>query len=139
MMAAPATAPGSCFEYTPVASSQIAAFGYDPVRQVLRVAFNTRAEYEYEGVGPDVHMALLRAESKGRMFNTLVKAAGYPFVKLESSEYFATPDLVVMRRALDLIARTSTDPEAKQTAEKALAQVFPPRSDDRNKPVEVGA
>lgn len=52
-------------------SSQIHGFGYDPVRQVLAIEFNSNHEqltYEYPGVTPDRFAEFQAAESKGSWF-----------------------------------------------------------------------
>lgn len=52
-------------------SSQIHGFGYDPLRQVLAIEFNsnhTQLTYEYQDVTPDLFAEFQAAESKGSWF-----------------------------------------------------------------------
>lgn len=60
-------------ERQPVISSELHSVGYDDVSNVLEVQFRTGGIYRYFGVPPDVHAALLTAESKGRFFNSVIK------------------------------------------------------------------
>jgi len=52
-----------------VASSAVAAAGYDPHRRVMRVLYNTGRVYEYHAVPPDIFWGLMSSESKGRFLN----------------------------------------------------------------------
>lgn len=56
-----------------VISSELHSVGYDDASNVLEVQFQTGGVYRYFGVPPNVHAALLAAESKGRFFNTVIK------------------------------------------------------------------
>jgi hypothetical protein len=68
---------------TLVESSQIASIGYDPQTEILEVEFKGRgAVYEYYNVPKDVYDTLMVSESVGSDFNTLVKAAGYEYRKV---------------------------------------------------------
>jgi len=48
-----------------VHSSTIHSVGYNPVTQILEIAFHTGWVYEYYGVPSNVHLALMNASSKG--------------------------------------------------------------------------
>lgn len=73
-------------EYVPipmvqVSSSQIVCVGYDAARKMLALQFahGTGAEYQYPNVEPEVHAAMMAAESIGRYFGAHIKAL--PFKK----------------------------------------------------------
>lgn len=70
----------------PVVSSNLAAVGYNADDLLLEVQFLDRegkagAVYEYRQVPPQVHRALMQAESKGQFFNAQIKDR-YPFRKV---------------------------------------------------------
>src|SRR5262245_64035353 len=50
----------------PVESSMIQAVGYDPKTRILEVVFNSGQTYCYDDVPPEVHQALMAADSKGQ-------------------------------------------------------------------------
>lgn len=52
----------------PVESSNIKAIGYDPANKVLKVQFLSGVTWQYSGVPPEEHAALMDAESKGSYF-----------------------------------------------------------------------
>jgi hypothetical protein len=56
----------------PVESSMIQAVGYDPQTRVLEVLFNSGRTYCYEGVPPEVHQALMAADSKGQYMRAAI-------------------------------------------------------------------
>lgn len=58
---------------TVVESTTLAAVAYDDVRELLRLEFQSRAIYQYFGVPPAVHHALLQAPSKGSFFNRFIR------------------------------------------------------------------
>ena len=65
-----------------IASSSIAAVGYDPARQRLFVQFRDSGEtYAYEGVPARLFAALEAAPSKGRFVNAVIKDR-YPFERI---------------------------------------------------------
>jgi hypothetical protein len=71
--------PDDDIEMQPITgSSQIAAVGYRPESQTLRVEFANGAVYEYEGVAQQVFDGLMAAPSVGSYFH-MVKAAGYGY------------------------------------------------------------
>ena len=60
-------------EMTSVTSSNIAAVGYDADKQRLRVQFHDGALWEYEQISPDIHEALMAAESKNGYFRATIR------------------------------------------------------------------
>ncbi len=58
-----------------VASSNIAAVGYDGNSQTLEIEFLSGSIYQYYGVPQNMHEQLMRASSKGRFLNTYIKNA----------------------------------------------------------------
>ena len=62
-------------------SSTIAALRYDPRTELLEVRFTNDRTYRYERVPDFVYRALLRADSKGRYFNEIVRD-GYEYEEL---------------------------------------------------------
>lgn len=56
-------------EMREVSSKNIRAVGYDTEKHVLHIDFKGRV-YKYQSVPPDVHAALMAAESKGKHFRT---------------------------------------------------------------------
>jgi hypothetical protein len=56
-----------------VESTALAALAYDSTRGILELKFQSRASYRYFGVPAAVHEALLRAPSKGRYFNQVIR------------------------------------------------------------------
>ena len=57
----------------PVASSNLAAVGYDALQSVLEVEFRGGRIYQYFGVPGAVHRSLMGAPSKGRYLDRSVK------------------------------------------------------------------
>jgi hypothetical protein len=66
----------------PVASSTIAAIGYDESWEVLEVEFVSGRIYRYLGVPAEVFDALSAARSKGKFFNDHIKDC-YPWEQVE--------------------------------------------------------
>ena len=64
-----------------VASSNIAAVGYDGNTQTLEVEFLSGSIYQYFGVPQNMYDQLTAAGSKGRFLNTYIKNA-YPFSRV---------------------------------------------------------
>ena len=56
----------------PVKSSNIASVAYDPAASLLQVSFHSGATYDYHGVPPQIHDALMAAHSKGDFLRTAV-------------------------------------------------------------------
>ena len=62
----------------PVASSMIAAAGYDSKNQILIVLYNTGKAYDYFNVPPEEFQGLMKADSKGKYMNTRILKI-YPY------------------------------------------------------------
>lgn len=60
-------------DIAPIASRAISGLGYDPSRQVLRVAFRSGTVYDYAGASPKLVKELLHAESKGAFFASHIR------------------------------------------------------------------
>ena len=60
-------------ERTPVKSSSISSVGYDPKSQGLRVEFASGRTYEYAGVTPEEHDALVNSGSVGAHFTRHIR------------------------------------------------------------------
>ena len=56
-----------------VSSSAVNSIGYDGSNQTLQIEFVGGEVYEYKGVPPDVHRAMMAAPSKGKFFHRSVK------------------------------------------------------------------
>jgi hypothetical protein len=63
----------------PVSSSNIAAIGYSPNYQVLKVDFLKGNSYRYFDVPPLVFQAFLEAPSKGGFLNSVIKRGGFEY------------------------------------------------------------
>lgn len=64
-----------------VASSNIAAVGYDENTQTLEIEFLSGSIYQYFGVPQNMYDQLMTAGSKGRFLNTYIKNA-YPYSRV---------------------------------------------------------
>ena len=64
-----------------VASSNIAAVGYDPATETLEVEFLSGSIYQYYNVPESMYDQLMKGASKGRFLNTYVKNA-YPYSRV---------------------------------------------------------
>lgn len=83
---------------TPVVSSQIESIGYDPTTLEMDVCFKafTKAgtppkpnvTYRYQHITPELHNAIVTAESIGREMNQRVKKlpGSFPYRKLSAEE-----------------------------------------------------
>jgi hypothetical protein len=67
-------------QLSPVESSSIAAVGYDAAERILWVRFVNGATYRYRDVPPAKYKDFMRAESKGRYFNSEIRTT-YPFTR----------------------------------------------------------
>jgi hypothetical protein len=67
-----------------VESTTLTHVAYDSDRQVLELEFRDRRIYQYCGVPPEVHDALLQATSKGHYFNRYIRGR-YAFSRNASS------------------------------------------------------
>ena len=56
-----------------VESTIVASVAYDASHERLQIEFRDRTVYRYFGVPAEVHDALMRAHSKGRCFNSLIR------------------------------------------------------------------
>lgn len=64
-----------------VASSNIAAVGYDSATETLEVEFLSGSVYQYYNVPQNMYDQLMSAGSKGRFLNTYIKN-GYPYSRV---------------------------------------------------------
>jgi hypothetical protein len=67
--------------YEAVASSALAAVGYEPRSRTLGVVFHNGGVYQYAGVPGAVYDELMNAPSKGRYFAEFVRDR-YPTTKV---------------------------------------------------------
>jgi hypothetical protein len=58
---------------------------YDERTRILDVAYTNSGEYRYFDVGPEVYAWLVRAESKGKFVNRLVKER-YRYARLDDEQ-----------------------------------------------------
>jgi hypothetical protein len=61
-----------------VSSSAVRSIGYDATAAILEVEFTSGRIYQYQGVPPEHHDNIMRAESKGRYLNAQIKER-FPF------------------------------------------------------------
>jgi len=64
-----------------VESTTLATVAYDEVRNLLQLEFRSHAIYQYWGVPPIVHQALLGASSKGSYFNQVIRGR-FPYMRV---------------------------------------------------------
>jgi hypothetical protein len=68
---------GSAFasriERIPVESSNLKSVGYDEKTRVLEIEFHHGGIYRYYDVPADTHSALMKAESKGKYFQSHIR------------------------------------------------------------------
>lgn len=64
-----------------VASSNIAAIGYDPTTETLEVEFLNGSVYQYYNVPENMYDQLMKEGSKGRFLHTYIKNA-YPYSRV---------------------------------------------------------
>ena len=64
-----------------VASSNLAAVGYDPATETLEVEFLNGSIYQYFNVPQNMYDNLMQEGSKGRFLNTYIKNA-YPYSRV---------------------------------------------------------
>jgi hypothetical protein len=60
-------------QITILESTALARISYDEITQCLEAEFRDRTIYQYCGVPPEVHAALLGSESKGRFLNATIR------------------------------------------------------------------
>ena len=75
---------------TVVESTTLARVAYDDLRQLLRLEFRSRAIYQYSGVPPAVHQALLQAPSKGSYFNRVIRGR-FPYALVSTAQASVRP------------------------------------------------
>jgi hypothetical protein len=68
-----------------VESTTLATVAYDDVRELLLLEFRSRAIYQYSGVPPAVHQALLQAPSMGSYFNRVIRGR-FPYSLVSTAE-----------------------------------------------------
>lgn len=68
-----------------VNSSDVAAWGYDPVEGQLQIQFTNNRIYVYENISPDDFAVLSNSPSKGKAFWALIRRnpVGHPFTRLQ--------------------------------------------------------
>lgn len=57
----------------PVKSSNITSIGYDAEARHLEVEFSSGGVYQYHGVSPDEHKALIASDSIGKHFHAHIR------------------------------------------------------------------
>lgn len=62
-------------------STTMRSVGYQPKSRILEIEFDSGAVYQYLEVPARVYERLLRAESKGRYFNSEIRET-YPYVQV---------------------------------------------------------
>jgi KTSC domain len=55
--------------------------GYQPQSRILEIEFDSGTVYQYLGVPARIYAQLLKAESKGRYFNSEIRET-YPYVQV---------------------------------------------------------
>jgi hypothetical protein len=68
----------------PVGSAAVAAAGYDGRTRVLEIEFRSGAVYRYYGVPMAVYHDLLTARSPAHYLHYHIKAAGYPYRRVDA-------------------------------------------------------
>ena len=69
------------YQWVPMASEAISAFGYSGTGNRLAFRFTSGSEYEYDGVEEEVIRDFLNSESKGAFFVARIRNS-YPFERL---------------------------------------------------------
>lgn len=69
------------YQWVPMASQAISAFGYNAGANRLAFRFASGAEYEYDGVESGVIREFLNSESKGAYFVARIRNS-YPFERV---------------------------------------------------------
>ena len=62
-----------------VESTTLLSLAYDEARELLQLEFRSGSVYQYSGVPPEAHEALLNAPSKGSYFNKAIRGR-FPYV-----------------------------------------------------------
>ena len=58
----------------PVKSSNLKSVGYDQTSKTLRVEFHNGASWDYSGIEPNEHAAMMHAPSIGSHFHAHIKS-----------------------------------------------------------------
>jgi len=66
----------------PLSSSNIRSAGYDAEKRILEVEFASGSIYHYFDVPVQTFNSLLSASSPGKYFQSVVRRAGYEFVRV---------------------------------------------------------
>lgn len=64
-----------------VASSHLAAVGYDAARRLLEIEFLGGSVYQYSNVPPNVHQSLMTAASHGSYFHAHIRGR-FPYNRI---------------------------------------------------------
>lgn len=68
---------------SPISSTNLQSEGYDPIRQVLEIEFESRGEvYRYFGVSRMEYESMLAAQTPGQHFYHHIRLH-YPYVRLQ--------------------------------------------------------
>ena len=78
---------------TAVESTTLASVAYDDARELLQLEFRSRAIYQYFGVPAAMHAALLRAPSKGKYFNRVIRGR-FPFSLASQAQVSVSLDVL---------------------------------------------
>jgi len=78
---------------TAVESTTLAMVAYDNDRELLQLEFRSRAIYQYFGVPAAMHAALLRAPSKGKYFNRVIRGR-FPFSLASQAQVSVSLDVL---------------------------------------------
>ena len=73
-----------------VESSTVATVGYDQASELLELAFQSGAIYQYFGVPGAIHEELLDAPSKGCYFNWRIRGQ-YPYAQVSEEQQDRRP------------------------------------------------
>jgi hypothetical protein len=69
-----------------VESDNLAAIGYDPETQTLRIRFQSGSSYDYHDVPEHVHGALMKSESKNQFFQQEIVGKMYRYEKVNPAK-----------------------------------------------------
>ena len=67
---------------TPVASSNLASVGFDPLTSTLEIQFHSGDIYDYASVPAEIYSGLMHAGSKGKFFYANIRKGGYAYTKV---------------------------------------------------------
>ena len=71
-----------------VESSQLESVGYDSQNNKLEIEFKGGSLYVYDNIEPEIHDALMKAESVGSFFihNIKKNSLKYPYTRIENEK-----------------------------------------------------